>query len=939
MIYISTNKDLYETIRSVIPYAVYLRRPHRLLIFWNIAVSLSPAFIGYITAKHKIYIAKTPRNSNYRTLITAFLLAIACIYILGALTWAYSAPFSVLANYEPVYSSYTKSWRQDVIKHIWDRLNMSNSLHRDLTVTYVDGIHAFSYNYPGFTDSQDTFMWTKHYRYSPSYKDILSLYGIKYVITEEELGKSLLLPLYYEYDGIEIKQVPHGVERIYVGYPLLVIGGSNTLSVTPILMRDLVQEVLHLLTNDTPTLVPIFANSLSLEQFNFSTSRIDTIVLHNSGLLDLIALQGMYHHWSIPIVDIREPQKVKKVIDAGWKFFEPKYYGYITPSGMHDSVYGQVTYGDYALYAIGTSNSLKRNFAIKFDGTYTLMLRLGRFSVSRIPELNIVIKQNNEMIRNSTIKILWLGFRWVTIDLGNISRGNYIIVLTPHSKLYIDNVIIVLPKTCFNEYHEWASRLIRSKHIIYIYEPSSYTENLTGYASLLPVKYSASDPSLGALLLHNTSEIKMKSYIAKGNYLLFIRYKSMNPQAINITATVSNKEMPLIKIARSIDGFDWFYTLYFLRVNSMDSNNILTLKIRSICDSVYVDFLSLISTDALRNIYSIPQYLQISSNIKTKIGKFLVIFQGVKWGQNGFYFDGVDDCIKIRSLATSITFSKFTILVLLKAEGKPLQVFVAKDVPPDGRERILWWAGVDNHIKGLVKLREQFVISDSGISPIIDKYALHGLIYNGSHLVIVANDKSQGLVSIRGTIPNTNAPIIVGCRGDRKVFFKGYILSILIYNRALNLQALQQISKDPLNPPRDGLVLYLNPHSVKAAFNCTNLIASYPGKIEWSYDLKYNKIISGKITCFKSLCVVVFSWPMRLPNEWIMRIKEKTILPVKALYMLHGYIIKYRGIQYFELRYNPSTLTLLAKIISLSSWLIVSIYLILSTFVARAWLR
>ncbi|RLG61938.1 hypothetical protein DRO02_08555, partial [archaeon] len=711
----STNKDLNETIRSIIPYAVYLKKPHRLLIFWNIAISLSPAFIGYITAKHKICITRTLSNFNYRILITAFLLAIACIYILGALTWAYSAPFSVLANYEPVYSSYANSWKQDVVKHIWDRLNMSNSLHRDLTVTYVDGIHAFSYNYPGFTDSQDTFMWTKHYRYSPSYKDILSLYGIKYVITEEEMGKSLLLPLYYEYNGIEIKQVPHEVERIYVGYPLLVIGGSNTLSVTPILMRDLVQEVLHLLTNDTPTLVPIFANSLSLEQFNFSTSRIDTIVLHNSGLLDLIALQGMYHHWSIPIVDIREPQKVKKVIDAGWKFFEPKYYGYIAPSGMHDSVYGQVTYGDYALYVIGTSNPLKRSLAIKFDGTYTLMLRLGRFSVNDIPELNIVIKQNNEIIRNSTIKILWLGFRWVTIDLGNISRGNYIIVLTPHSKLYIDNIIIVLPKTCFNEYYEWASRLIRSKHIIYIHEPSSYTENLTGYASLLPVKYSASDPSLGVLLLYNTSEVKMKSHIAEGNYLLFIRYKSTKPQAINVTATISNKEIPLTKIARSIDDYGWFYILYFLRVNSTDNNNVLTLKIRSICNSVYIDFSSLISMYALRNIYSIP----ISSSIKT------------------------------------------------------------------------------------------------------------------------------------------------------------------------NLEVLRV------------------------------------GRIKWNYVLKYNKAIAGEITCFKSPCIVVFTWPMRLPSEWIMKVEEETIIPVKALYMLHGYILAHKGVQNFELYYNPPTLILFTRAISITMWLIV----------------
>jgi len=725
MVCMSANIDLYEIIRSVIPYGVYLKKPHRLLIFWNIVISLSPAFIGYIIAKHQIRRTKTSGNSNYKVLKTAFLLAITCIYISGALTWAYSTPFSVLANYEPIYSSYIKSWRQDVVKYIWNCLNMSNPLHRDLTVTYVSGIHTFSYNYPGFTLSRTTFLWTKYYEYSPSYKDILSLYGIKYIIARK--GSSRSLPLYDEYNDIEIKQVPHEVKRVYMGYPLLVTGGPNALLDIPILMKDVVQEVLHLPMNDTPTLVPIFADSLSLEQFNYTISKINSIVLHNADLLDLIALQGMYHHWSVPIVDIREPQKVEKVIDEGWKFFEPKYYKYLAPSGMQDSVYGQVTYGDYALYSTNISKPLKRSLDVKFDGTCTLMLRLGRFSVGNTSELNIIIERNNETIWNSTIQILWLGFRWITVDLGNISRNNYNIVLTPHGRLYIDNVIIVLPKTCFNEYHEWASRLIRSKHIIYIYEPSSYTENLTGYASLLPVKYSASDPSLGVLLLYNTSEIKMKSHIAEGNYLLFIRYKSTNPQAINVTVTISNKEVLLTEIARSIDDYGWFYILYFLRVNSTDSNNVLTLKIRSICNSVYIDFSSLISMYALRNIYSIP----ISSSIKT------------------------------------------------------------------------------------------------------------------------------------------------------------------------NLEVLRV------------------------------------GRIKWNYVLKYNKAIAGEITCFKSPCIVVFVWPMRLPSEWIMKVEEETIIPVKALYMLHGYILAHKGVQNFELYYNPPTLILFTRAISITMWLIVLIYLLLIIPIAR----
>jgi len=939
MVGISTNRGLFEMLRSSIPYAYYLRRPHRLLIFWNLAISLVPAFLSYLVTKLSFHDMKSSSNTNgandvLKAVLSLTMMVCMFIYMFGAVLWAYTPPYSILANYEPIYSASMGLWRKDVVRSVWDSLNMSNTLHRNLVSMYTVGPHAFIRTYPGFTDSQDMLMWTKYYIHSPSYEDILMLYGIKYVIARKGLSRTIPLPLYKEHDGIEIKQIQRGAERIYIGNPLLVVGGPNALSTIPILVKSVERELFHILTNDTPTLVPVFADSLLSGKLEIVMSKINVLVLHNSDLLDMVALRSINDGLAKPIANTRNLAEIYEVLDAGWEFFEPKYYGYIAPSGMHNSVYGQTTYGDYALIASNTSRSLKTDITIESDGEYVLMFRVGRFSPNNdIPELRVTVKHGNEIVLNTSIRIRWLGFKWIFLNLGSLRKGDHDIILTPRGNIFVDNIIVVLTKQRLNEYYEWALHVLESKHVVYIYEPSSYTDNHAGYLDIVSVKYGATDPSLGALLIRNNSRIEAKFHVIKGDYLLFIRYKGTDPQVINTTVTVNNKEIPLTEVASSIDEYDWLYNLYSLRVNGTSDINTLVIKIGSTRKDIIVDFLSLISIDALRDIYSIPREYQVSPSIEVKINKFIVMFHGVKWSHNGIYFDGVDDCIEIKNLTCQTLSNKFTVLVFLKVEGSPPQVFIAKHNPPH-REWQLGWYIEDKKIKGWIWTK-RYVWCDSDSGPLMDRYALYGLMYNGTHLSVIVEGNLSNQVKVDGTLQSTEAPITVGCRGDRKVFTRGYVLSVLVYNRTLDIQELRQISRDPFNPPREGLILHLEPYTVKPIFDNTSSAKPYTRSVEWYYELNRDGIASGKIICSKPPCALVFVWPVRKPNEFAMIINGETMLPVKTLYALHGYIIEYEGIQNFEILYNTSRIEILARVISLSSWLIVSVYIIMVMLIIR----
>ncbi|MET1160019.1 MAG: LamG-like jellyroll fold domain-containing protein, partial [Thermoprotei archaeon] len=463
--------------------------------------------------------------------------------------------------------------------------------------------------------------------------------------------------------------------------------------------------------------------------------------------------------------------------------------------------------------------------------------------------------------------------------------------------------------------------------VIYVYEPDAYADKILGYAEVQKVKNAISDPSLGVLTMHKNASISLSlNMIKKGNYLLILRYKAREPMDMNISLNVVHGNVHLIEIAKSDDTYGWFYDIYALRLDS--DNATLVLNIHSNCDGVRIDLISVLPIESLKLIFpSLPEVHFYIQNVTIQYNNFTLIFHGVKWSPKGFYFDGIDDYIEVKgSLIYSTIDKNFTVLILLKPEGSPAQIFIAKDVPPSKREWALWWATVGNSVKAFANTEKGLIIIDSHVRPKIGSYDLYGLMYNGTHMALVLNGELRNTTFIGSLIEQPDVPLTIGCRGDRVAFFKGYVLAFMLYNRTLSRQELQRIVTNPFNPPKDGLILNINPFSLKFTNIGRNL--TYRNYIEWQYKLRQNVIVAGKISCSTSPCVLVFAWPMRLPDEFIMKINNETLLPVKTLYVLHGYVIQHKGTYNFEILYNPSTLVIIARAVSLALWLVVTTYIL-----------
>lgn len=931
-LYVSMQQALFEMIRDVIPLAFYLRKPYRLLIFWNIVLSLAPAFIGFILYNDKYsnnlasFLYSGSKKRSVEKLIGLFTLIVMLTYVISAALYAYNPPMSVLADYEPIYSSYVKTWRSNVVRDLWSCLNMSETFHKDLAVAYTSGIHVFTYNYPGFTDAQDMLYWTYHYANTPAYADMLSLYGIKYVISSAKM--SLSMPLVCETNGISVREAPfNNTARIYIGYPALSIAGPNILSALPYTLRILGIELSHNLSFvNTIPIVPIFANTLSSKQLNDTLSELDTIIFHNTNITDLVALLGLIHKLGTPIVNINKPEEVENARRNGWTLFEPSYYGFLAPTGMYDSVYGQITYGYYALVSTSVSKPLEKHFTINDPGTYVLMFRLGRFSPENKASLSIIISADRRAIIEHNISVNWLGFKWVLLKLNNISPTEYSIVITPYGKVYVDNIVVIMNEKLFYKYKYLVYSIAKRKQPIYLYEPSAFAENLFGKINIEKVKYSVTDSSLGVLHLTQGSYLTLSfNVMRKGDYFLLLRYKAINPAAIRVSVSINHESTFSIReVSKSVDAYSWFYNIYILRVNK--SNNMLSLKIIAEHEC-YVDIVALIPVKILKSLYPTLSKIRAYEYYEVHIGNFKLIFHGVKWSPKGFYFDGIDDFIEVNTSSwRNIVNGSFTILIFLRPEGFPGQIFVSKDIPPKSREWSLWWARVGDSVKVFINTREGPVIINSHMKPYVNRYGLYGLMYNNTHLALIVDGKIVNVTHIESLIRQVKTPLVIGARGDKVTFFKGYVLAFMLYNRTLNQYELQYIANNPLSPIKNGLVLNVNP------FLTSIRIKKYlinKSRIEWHYVMNLNIIVTGKISCSISPSIVVFVWPMRLPNEFVMKIVNKTVLPIKALYILHGYVLPYKGVHNFEIIYNPEALILISRAVSLTSWLVVIAYILL----------
>ncbi|MHA1263153.1 MAG: LamG domain-containing protein [Candidatus Freyarchaeota archaeon] len=178
-------------------------------------------------------------------------------------------------------------------------------------------------------------------------------------------------------------------------------------------------------------------------------------------------------------------------------------------------------------------------------------------------------------------------------------------------------------------------------------------------------------------------------------------------------------------------------------------------------------------------------------------------------------FDGEDDYVEVGD----IDYTDISILVLFYVNdltsADNFKSLISKR-EGDGWEFRL---GIDNG-------QLQFVTWDSGETATVvtgdtietKKHYLAAVVVQGSDIKLYLNSQIDAQGTLSNSIANTASKITIGRDiNDPDRFFDGKIYLMLIYNRALSDTEIQQIYDDPLNPPTDGLVLWLAPDSVDTA--------------------------------------------------------------------------------------------------------------------------
>ncbi|MBW2675409.1 MAG: LamG domain-containing protein [Deltaproteobacteria bacterium] len=181
-------------------------------------------------------------------------------------------------------------------------------------------------------------------------------------------------------------------------------------------------------------------------------------------------------------------------------------------------------------------------------------------------------------------------------------------------------------------------------------------------------------------------------------------------------------------------------------------------------------------------------------------------------------FDGVDDYVDTGVLRTDLGITtEYTIVVWFKplASGDTWRTVIGD------------WAGVGSGrtahlglnttgvIDNYVHLDDtQYQVSSGVVAQVGVWYCVASVLKIGEVFKIYLNGELKGPTDVSGTTAFSDETptetFKVGNRGDGGNDFAGVISQVLIYNRALSDNEIQQIYQNPQSPVTNGLVLWLN---------------------------------------------------------------------------------------------------------------------------------
>ncbi|WP_290726277.1 LamG-like jellyroll fold domain-containing protein, partial [Archaeoglobus sp.] len=185
----------------------------------------------------------------------------------------------------------------------------------------------------------------------------------------------------------------------------------------------------------------------------------------------------------------------------------------------------------------------------------------------------------------------------------------------------------------------------------------------------------------------------------------------------------------------------------------------------------------------------------------------------------GLYFDGVDDYGVIPALFTVDEGQDWSVVVLFKLNSLnpsyPYSIILSSYLAVNGIR-------VDSDDKDIIILVKQTDGSTTGVNAgtaEIGKWLMVGAsVKSGQYARAYLNGQFSQEKALNADTDRLARDWIIGRNeGSDTQFADMDIALILIYNRALSDSEMQVIYNDPLNPPTDGLVLWLAPDSVDTA--------------------------------------------------------------------------------------------------------------------------
>ncbi len=365
---------------------------------------------------------------------------------------------------------------------------------------------------------------------SPSFGKILSLYGVKYIITVDSeseyigwnqlsysdlnnaLSSSFDFKKVYQINDLVIFANQVTKPWLYPAYGALTVGGPQTLS-------------LFYSLNATENWALMYANQVAKKGLTpTDLESFGAIIFHNSDIRDLSLLQNNNFMQPWKSIDIYNTK--------GWDIKRTDAFPIDHPFfNVQNSIEGQNAYSEFFAYTSG-ANSLKTSFDVEESGVFSVWVRA--LKVNGTGSITVTLDSNQTKTASFDGGY---GFNWVKTNPVTLEKGSHCVLITNNddTPLYLDTVAPISNEKLMSDVSQ-LSLLINESNLKTLYLLEFAKQFSTKGASIASPMLTSSDDSL---VLHPNATAKTGLFIVNsGIYTLGIRV--MTPSG-NLKLSIDNE--------------------------------------------------------------------------------------------------------------------------------------------------------------------------------------------------------------------------------------------------------------------------------------------------------------------------------------------------------------------------------------------------------------